>query len=671
MKRISLYLFCAALLFAKEVVILSDEIREEGGKIESPSALMLQDDSFLKAGKLEYEGKVFSLKDRVFISKKELQASAKCASFDQKDKGIKAKDLFLGSSASELWIRSKDASFLEEKVLLKEAEISSCYSQNPSWYIAFKEGEYDSKSKEVKLKNVSFHLFKLPVFYLPYFSMDLSEKRKSGLLVPDFSLNTLDGFYYRQSIYYAPSHDFDLELDPQIRTKRGLGLYSTLRYAGIKGAYLKATFGIFHEKKRRVRKDNLKNRNYYGAKVFYQHYNPLFNDLNEEIYLDATALNNIGFLVLEQDFKRKRDLLVKSEFHYLLNNNSHLFATSIEHFQDTSKKNNAQTLQTLPRVQYHKFTENIAKYLSYNIDFKYSNFYRRQLSRAQLFNLTLPLRYNVSLFNDYLNLEASIKSSFSKAFYQGYVKKDEYSLNGVSGIKLSNDLYANYSSFKHSIHTRASYYNRHERKGIKESYLKPLKSPAGFSLEASQFFYNKKGKELFKEKLLFNYDKNKSRAVEHAFTYYFWDEHYVENSFKYDMDRRKITQSDSTLHLKLDQAFFQSSFHYEGLNPKERNKFFNLKGEYIFKRANASIYSQFWLDLKSKKVNKYELGFKQQQKCLSYSLEYRENYSPKLSENKIIRQKERGIYFSITFYPLGSVKYDVIRGQNKDKQDDF
>lgn len=64
--------------------------------------------------------------------------------------------------------------------------------------------------------------------------------------------------YYEQPIYIAPYENWDLELNPQIKTDRGFGLYSTLRFIDSPYSIGEVNLGAFRENSSYYHDENLK-----------------------------------------------------------------------------------------------------------------------------------------------------------------------------------------------------------------------------------------------------------------------------------------------------------------------------------------------------------------------------------------------------------------------------
>lgn len=103
------------------------------------------------------------------------------------------------------------------------------------------------------------YMLKIPQFFIYLiFGFSADTHRQSGLLIPKIVLKSSEGLYYEQPIYIATQENWDLELDPQIRTNRGFGLYSTLRFLDSPYSTGELNFGAFRENSSYFHDENLK-----------------------------------------------------------------------------------------------------------------------------------------------------------------------------------------------------------------------------------------------------------------------------------------------------------------------------------------------------------------------------------------------------------------------------
>ena len=68
------------------------------------------------------------------------------------------------------------------------------------------------------------------MFYWPYISFPIDDRRKTGLLYPSFGNSTDSGFEYKQPVYWNIHPQADATLSPRYLAKRGTQLQSEWRY---------------------------------------------------------------------------------------------------------------------------------------------------------------------------------------------------------------------------------------------------------------------------------------------------------------------------------------------------------------------------------------------------------------------------------------------------------
>lgn len=80
------------------------------------------------------------------------------------------------------------------------------------------------------LKNARFKIKDVPVFYLPYMIVPVKSTRQTGLLFPEFSNSSRDGFGLNLPFFINISDSIDLTLFPEFYTKRGVMPGAEFRY---------------------------------------------------------------------------------------------------------------------------------------------------------------------------------------------------------------------------------------------------------------------------------------------------------------------------------------------------------------------------------------------------------------------------------------------------------
>jgi LPS-assembly protein len=104
---------------------------------------------------------------------------------------------------------------------------------------------HDQGEKMIYFEDARLEFFGKPIAYLPYFSApDPTVKRKSGVLMPTVSSNSIYGGALEVPYYWALAPDYDATIAPMVTTKQGLLLQGEFRQRLINGAYSIRAAGI-------------------------------------------------------------------------------------------------------------------------------------------------------------------------------------------------------------------------------------------------------------------------------------------------------------------------------------------------------------------------------------------------------------------------------------------
>jgi len=115
-------------------------------------------------------------------------------------------------------------------VTVNDADYTTCNPGTNTWKLHAGELELDFAEDVGTAHDVWFELGDVPVFYTPYATFPLSDKRKSGLLIPKVRISNTTGFDLTVPYYFniAPNHDATLA--GRLMTKRGLQLQGEYRF---------------------------------------------------------------------------------------------------------------------------------------------------------------------------------------------------------------------------------------------------------------------------------------------------------------------------------------------------------------------------------------------------------------------------------------------------------
>ncbi len=655
------------------VQILADNINGKGNTIYAKGNVVVYSDRYvMTADRIEYNKltKIVKLYGNINIIRgAQLFVKSNFAKINLGNDLSSFNPFFLDDADSAVWIRSHFAKTDKNIYYTKGAVVSSCNVYHPDWKITYSSGQYSKNTKFITLYNSVFYIHDMPIFYTPYFSFSTNKKRKSGLLRPGFGYSSEEGFYYMQPIYFAPYMNWDFELDPQIRTKRGAGLYGTFRFADSAYSSGSITAGEFKEKKSYMDKYNLKNGSHYGYEINYKR-DKLFsdyfgNDSNDALLIDYKYLNDVDYLNLQKDKNYITSNLITSKMNYYLRRDRDYVGIYLKYFKDTSKTSNDDTLQTLPRIQYHSFTEPILfKNLLYSIDYKFNNYYRKVGINAKQHEILLPVTFTFPLLDNYLNF------SVSENIYMTYIKYSNDTPSVENGQYISNyhkfsintNLTKRYSDFLHTIDISLDYIvpSYDNKKGYFADFITLNKEQKSINFQLEEFFYKNNG-ELFLTHRL-------SQS-------YFFDEY----DYKYgDLINELIYKVSNNLNLTNNITYShkdsQISEFQTGITYKNTNYNLSLLNTYkhgsdvgnsntlsanfsttYFRKYN--YFLNFNYDIKNHYTQSWELGVIMRKKCWNYKISYKEDITPILTSSGANSITTRGIYLTINFTPIGGISY--------------
>ncbi|MBY5993017.1 LPS assembly protein LptD [Ferrimonas balearica] len=124
----------------------------------------------------------------------------------------------------------------DNNLILNGATFSTCPQDDPDWLLEAKEIKIDADEEWGEIWHAKVKLFDVPVFYVPYMTVPVSNKRKSGFLFPEITTSTKNGVDVAIPYYWNIAPNFDATLTTQYMTSRGLFLKGEGRYLQPYGA---------------------------------------------------------------------------------------------------------------------------------------------------------------------------------------------------------------------------------------------------------------------------------------------------------------------------------------------------------------------------------------------------------------------------------------------------
>ncbi len=687
MFRILLFfiIFVIYLFGNNDAKILAKNIKGNGDIVTAEGDVVIYSDRYvITSDKAIYNKKTKIVKlygDINVIRDSKLFVRSKYATINLDDDTSLFDPLFLADASSGVWIRCDKANVEGDVYYTKKAIVSSCNVYDPDWKITYTSGDYSKNTKYVTLYNALFFIKNIPVLYTPYFRFSTDKTRKSGLLRPSFGYSSSDGIYYRQPIYFAPFKSWDFEIDPQIRTKRGIGAYATLRFADSAYSTGKITFGEFKEKSDYVKKYQLKNSKHYGYEIGYDR-SKLFSgyfggNVQDGLWIDYKYLNDVDYLNLQKEKSYISSSLITSKINYFLQRDRDYVGLYFKYFKDTSKISNDDTLQTLPKLQYHRFMEPIFfNNLLYSIDYKFDNYYRKVGINAKQNEILFPVVFTFPLLDDYLSF------SVSENVYMTHISYDNDIVQRQSGqyisnyhkFSLSSDLTKKYEDFIHTIGLSIDYivpsYN--DKKGYFADFITLNKEKKSINFQLEEFFYKSDGELFLTHRLTQSYFFDeydyKYGDLLNELIYKFSDKLSFTNDLTYSHKNKEVSQLQTGMKYK-DNLYNLSILHtYKHGKEVGDSSLISAKvSTTYFSRYN--YFANIDYDIKNGYTQNWEFGIIMKKKCWDYKISYKEHITPILTSSGSNSYRRSGIYLTINFTPIGGISYKFEKETSQDSSE--
>lgn len=269
---------------------------------------------------------------------------------------------------------------------IKDGKITTCDGKNPAWHINAENIDVTIEGY-AKVRNSTFHIKGLPVFYLPYAFFPVKTKRQTGLLFPEFGHSSSEGIFINNSFFWALSENTDSTMWLDYASKKGLGSGLEYRFklkdntwGKAYGYFINEQNSYFDEQYRDQRdRDHLRAYiNFEGEHYFADNFyikaqgshitdREVYGDYRNEIRRSKGEVNRTSLRSREKD-----------ESLVFLNKNwgSHNLLVNVDVYKNLIFADPA-TLQRLPRSRFSSMRRSLAgSALFYQYDFSYNNFWR-------------------------------------------------------------------------------------------------------------------------------------------------------------------------------------------------------------------------------------------------------------------------------------------------------
>ncbi|MDY0402408.1 LPS assembly protein LptD [Sulfurovum sp.] len=577
-------------VLAKEMESTQTTVYATGG------VLVYFKDSVIKADKVSYDRKTSLLTvdgNIEMIGYEGSKQKSDRIEINTQNNEVVFEKLFLVNQ-NDVWLVSEHAHKNEGNYTLGSSMISSCDINDPLWKIGFERSIYDSVTKEMKLYDAKVYFWDTPILYTPYLSFNTDKQRSSGLLFPLFGYSEDEGFIYEQPIFWNISPSMDMEFNPQVRTERSRGIYSTFRFVDSPYSSGMMRTGYFLDSIEYQLREQNEDREHYGFEFYYDASKFLSKDtrggLDDGLYINTILLNDIDYINLQKNRLSSfgRNPLQESRLNYFVSGEEFYTGVNAKYFIDTRQKENDDTLQVLPSVQLHKYLDHfIWNNLTYSVDIHLNNFYRQKGVRLKQAEAKIPLDYTVSFFDDYLSFALGEEIYYSKFFFENgdsSVNQFEYYSN-IHKAKLFTDLTKRYDGFIHVLQPALEYIKpgNEQQSPVAFEYLDDEQKALfavglpeeQYMLTLSQYFYDEAMQLKFFQRLSQHCYLNRSYTLGDLSNemQYRWSHWQLYNDIVYSHEFDKVRESLIRISL-LKKAYGLTLGHtYKELLPDDKTTF--------------------------------------------------------------------------------------------------
>lgn len=126
----------------------------------------------------------------------------------------------------------------EQRLVLEKGHYTSCPIGSDTWHLAASTLTLDESSGEGSAKNARLVLGKVPIFYVPYMTFPIDDRRRSGVLIPTIGTADQGNIDFALPYYMNLGKNHDATYTPRFIDENGLLNELEFRYLGKSGAWV-------------------------------------------------------------------------------------------------------------------------------------------------------------------------------------------------------------------------------------------------------------------------------------------------------------------------------------------------------------------------------------------------------------------------------------------------
>ncbi|WP_298443617.1 LPS assembly protein LptD [uncultured Ferrimonas sp.] len=249
---------------------------------------------------------------------------------------------------------------------LTNATFTTCAEAEPAWELEAESITLDSATEWGEIWHAKVNMFGVPVFYVPYMTVPVTDKRKSGFLFPSLSSSSKNGIDVSVPYYWNIAPNLDATLTTQYMSKRGTF------FSGI-GRYLQP-WGAGQVNLEYIGNDRLTANNDERYLFHIEHAGRL--DENWRLYADYTHISDDNYFTdLDSSVNDATDNQIsrEGEVSYFNDNwNMALKVQDIEVLGDVERP-----FQVMPSLNFNYYQYDLAAGLKFDFNTELTNFAHR------------------------------------------------------------------------------------------------------------------------------------------------------------------------------------------------------------------------------------------------------------------------------------------------------
>ncbi|MCO6536629.1 MAG: LPS assembly protein LptD [Gilliamella sp.] len=251
-------------------------------------------------------------------------------------------------------------------VILKKGSFTSCPINDSTWDIKGTTVIHDNEEQFLEVWNAVFSIGKVPVLYSPYLQLPTGNKRRSGLLMPNFGYDSIDGIDFSIPVYWNIAPNYDATFTPRVLEKRGLQLQTEFRYLNEIGLGTLAFDWLQHDTKYNEDRDNRFNGNNYDDNrhrwLFHWKNDELIN-YNWRFYADTTRVSDNQYLTnLSSKYASQTAGYLTQYYKIAYNDESWDIMLGYRHFQPFHSELKNSLYQTQPQLDMNYYNNDLGPF---------------------------------------------------------------------------------------------------------------------------------------------------------------------------------------------------------------------------------------------------------------------------------------------------------------------